>query len=176
MTRFMRRRRLAALLIGLQLHSGLAWAFDLGVLKDAPPIPGQTSEYIYRTRPDEALIPVYLLGAVAKPGLYHVPSRTDVVGLLALAGGPISGALVDDIQIRRQNASKRSSERLRFDLDDAMGGGDSAKLTLASNDLVYVAPAKPAVSGQVLTILGIVTGVLGIIATGFLIRQGLRSE
>ena len=44
---------------------------------------------------------VYILGQVAKPGLYLVPDDTDFITLLALAGGPKEDAKLSKIRIIR---------------------------------------------------------------------------
>jgi phosphomevalonate kinase len=44
--------------------------------------PPSASEYIYRSSPKESLIGVQLLGAVQNPGIYYIPTNTDVLKLV----------------------------------------------------------------------------------------------
>jgi hypothetical protein len=170
----MRRRLIAHLVLGAQLLSATSWAYDLGVSKEIAVPPSNTSEFIYRNDTDEALIPVYLMGAVAKPGLYHIPSNTDLVALLTLAGGPSPGAQTDKILVKGQGASGVSAKReIRFDLESAVHGNGSTSIGLTSNDLVYVTPGKAPVTADVLTYLGIATGIMGVIASSILLSQTL---
>lgn len=163
----------AILLILSQLSGEAAWAYDLGNGAEKVQGPNLTSEYIYRKDSDEALIPIYLLGAVARPGLYHIPSNMDVVALLTLAGGTLPDARVDEITIKGQGASQ-PHRPIQFDLKAAVQDADAKRVGLTSNDIVYVTPAKPPVSGAILTSVGIVAGILGIVASGILIHQNIK--
>lgn len=168
------KRTIAMLLVLAQLSSVGAWAFDLGLAKEAQALPGLTSEFIYRNDTDEVLIPIYLMGAVAKPGLYHIPSNTDLVALLTLAGGPSAGAQTDKILIKGQGSTPGALNReVRFDLDGAVRGDGTLKLGLASNDLVYVTPGTTPITAEILTYLGLATGIMGLIASSILLGQAL---
>ncbi|HOZ01888.1 MAG TPA: SLBB domain-containing protein [Candidatus Syntrophosphaera sp.] len=58
---------------------------------------------------------VYILGRVAKPGLYLVPDDTDFLTLLALAGGPTEDAKLTKIRIvRPENTSMDSSKEAKI--------------------------------------------------------------
>jgi hypothetical protein len=166
-------KKLALGLVYLQLLSGSAHAYDLGVAGTNPMPPAQTSEYIYRVDSDEPLISIYLLGAVGRPGLYHVPTKMDLLSLLTLAGGALAGAETDRILIKGQEAGP-SDRQIRFDLEGAVRGEGSARVPLMSNDVVYVTPGKAGVSTTLLTVVGIVSGVLGIVATSVLLTQNLK--
>jgi len=51
---------------------------------------------------DEILIKVNILGFIRKPGQYFIPRHTDLVTLIANAGGFIKGADLNKIQLMRQ--------------------------------------------------------------------------
>jgi polysaccharide export outer membrane protein len=76
---------------------------------------------------------VFVLGEVAKPGVYPMRGAMTVVQALALAGGLTEFADDDDIVILRRDA--RGQQRLKLDLDDAVG---SAAIELAPGDTVVV--------------------------------------
>ncbi|MFN3597254.1 MAG: SLBB domain-containing protein [Rubricoccaceae bacterium] len=56
------------------------------------------TSYYYHYLPGESTTRVYVWGTVRAPGLYEVSSGTDMGELLALAGGPIAGALPAEIE------------------------------------------------------------------------------
>lgn len=51
---------------------------------------------------DEILIKVNILGYIRKPGQYFIPRHTDMVTLIANAGGFMKGADLNKIQLLRQ--------------------------------------------------------------------------
>lgn len=55
------------------------------------------------------LITVNLWGYVGKPGQYEVPSSTDIVQLISLAGGPAPNAEMDKVEIVRRTMQPDSS-------------------------------------------------------------------
>jgi competence protein ComEA len=65
--------------------------------------PPRAAEYIYRSSPKESLIGVQLLGAVKNPGIYYIPTNTDVLKLLALAGGS-EDADLSEILVRKNRS------------------------------------------------------------------------
>jgi hypothetical protein len=168
----------AALLLAvliLQLGESAAVGAELSNTEERPQLPGLTSEFIYRNTTDEVLIPVYLLGAVAKPGMYHIPANMDLVGLLTIAGGPVPGARVDHILVESQNTQGPRKQE-QYNLEEAVKGERPLKLALASNDLVYVTPGKPAIPAELVTVISLVTGVLAIVATSLAISNSVKSN
>lgn len=66
--------------------------------------PSNISAYTYdgiRSGVEKLKMNTYILGQVAKPGLYVVPDDTDFLTLLALAGGPREDAKLSKIRIVR---------------------------------------------------------------------------
>ena len=69
----------------------------------------QEKERIERDKPsryflgkeEQMLLPVNILGLVQKPGQYMVPFRTDLISLIAYAGGFREDAKINDIKIVR---------------------------------------------------------------------------
>jgi polysaccharide export outer membrane protein len=76
---------------------------------------------------------VFVLGEVARPGVYPMRGALTVVQALALAGGLTEFADRDDIVILRRAES--GQQRLKLDLEDAVG---SAAIELAPGDTVVV--------------------------------------
>lgn len=68
----------------------------------------RASQYFLGDR-DELLIKVNILGYVAKPGQYLVPRSTDLISLVAFAGGPKEGANLTAVRIIRETIYNNSS-------------------------------------------------------------------
>ena len=149
--------------------------YSLGFEGKLAPDQGQStiSEFVYQNGPDEILIKVFLLGAVSKPGLYHVPVNTDLFSLLAFAGGPLEQAELDHIQVKHRpaNAESKTSE---LDLQSAVTDPNIKLPTLALNDVILVPQRKPAISNNTIATVGVVATVLGIILTGVLVGQTFK--
>jgi hypothetical protein len=128
------------------------------------------SEFVYRNDPEEILIPVYLLGAVAKPGLYHVPVKTDLVNLLAISGGPTSDAKLDDIQIRRIDSNK-SFHVSEVDFEKSLKETPIPGIVMESNDVVLVKQKQPIVSNNTVIALGMLSALATIVLSVVLITR-----
>jgi protein involved in polysaccharide export with SLBB domain len=88
----------------------------------------------------------YLLGQVARPGAYEMQDGWTVAELVAVAGGPTSGAALSRAFIVRK------SETIPVNLEQLLDSGNpSANATLSSGDLVIVPETKSRVviMGQV---------------------------
>jgi hypothetical protein len=117
---------------------------------------GGASEFVFRNDPEEILVPVYVLGAVQRPGLYHIPVRTDLITLMALTGGPTQAAETDDILVKKQV----SKEVLNVDLEKLVAGSSLKTPVLNNNDVVLVKTKEPIVSSNTMLVLTLVTTVL----------------
>jgi polysaccharide biosynthesis/export protein len=79
----------------------------------------------------------YLLGQVARPGAYEMQDGWTVAELVAVAGGPTSGAALSRAFIVRK------SETIPVNLEQLLDSGNSsANVTLSSGDLVIVPQTK----------------------------------
>jgi hypothetical protein len=88
---------------------------------------------------------VHVLGEVQKPGEYRVPDHTDVLELIAKAGGPTEYANLSWVKIRRvmpvQLSATRNVTRLNPNtavLDVKKKGADSQPPRLVPGDVVVV--------------------------------------
>ncbi len=80
---------------------------------------------------------VYLLGQVAKPGVYEMQDGWAVAELIAVAGGPAPGAALSRAFILRK------SESIPVNLEQLLiDGNTSANVPLSSGDLVIVPETK----------------------------------
>ncbi|MBX2986312.1 MAG: hypothetical protein KF802_00310 [Bdellovibrionaceae bacterium] len=141
-----------------------------------------TSEYVFRSTYRENLVPVQLLGAVSKPGLYFVPPRTDLVKLLALAGGTQNSAS-EEVMVRKADqswkkldvAGVRPKDRsYEVDMKKVLEQSDYTALTMSAQDVVYVPPKEPWISQDLFRTVSVVSLVMSIVLTGVLIDQNQR--
>lgn len=139
-----------------------------------------TSEYVFRSTYRENLVPIQLLGAVNKPGLYFIPPRTDLVKLLTLAGGMQADAK-DDIIIRKADQSwqkmnlekglRKEGNSYEVNMPEVLKKNDYTTLTMSAQDVVYVPAKEPFVSQDLYRTTAVVSLVMSIVLTGVLIDQ-----
>lgn len=63
---------------------------------------GHGSEYVSGDHSHPVLMQINLWGGVTKPGIHYVPVDTDLITLLSYAGGPVEGAKLDKVVIKRK--------------------------------------------------------------------------
>lgn len=79
----------------------------------------------------------YVIGKVAKPGMYNVSKPLTVLQALALAGGPVTFAKEDKISVVRNNG--KETVRLPFNYEDIKKGKDlEQNIVLERGDVVVV--------------------------------------
>lgn len=176
------------LMVFLTLRSSFAPAAggtNLGAIGDIKS-PAQASEYIYRSSPKESLISVQLLGAVQKPGLYYVPTNTDLLKVLTLAGGSNNGGDISEVMVRKQEPEKWSHLRSKaldehrgtYEVDVQTlikhGGGESLKLN--HDDLIYVPTREAMVSPETSRTITLLSVVMSIALTGLLISKNSNEK
>jgi hypothetical protein len=136
----------------------------------AAPGNSQVSEFLYGDAVEQHLMPVYLLGEVAKPGLYHVPVNTDLTTLLALSGGPGTESELDNLQIK--NELTKRVETVNF--GDIETRADAASPKLRTNDVVFVPRRSPPISNNTLTLITVVATVLTAALTGVVLSKSFK--
>jgi hypothetical protein len=137
------------------------------------------SEFIFKNDVDEPLIGVYLLGAVGKPGLYHVPLRTSLTSLLALSGGTLSEAQISDISIKRTaTATKQTgtSGIQQVNLEQILKTDQGPEPTLANNDIVMIPVKQPLFSNNTVVAVSIFASLMAIVVSGVLVSQELHNH
>lgn len=107
------------------------------------------------------LIPVNVLGAVAKPGVHHVPIQSDLVQVLSLAGGTTMDA-DNSIIVRRRQGGQDTITRLKT--EEALLSSSAAVQMVAPNDLIYVKRKERAISEDTTSAVAIVTGIVASVA------------
>lgn len=131
--------------------------------------PPRAAEYIYRSAPKEILIGVQLLGAVKNPGIYYIPSNTDVLKLLALAGGSDEADL-SEILVRKTDPTQAGVYEL--DVKKLMKSTSNVKpFKLTQDDFIYVPKREPWISNDVSKTITIVSLIATIVLTSVLIEK-----
>jgi len=122
---------------------------------------GLGNEFISGNYPGAILMNVNLWGAIGKPGIHHVPTQTDLVTLLSLAGGPLVDAQLDHIVIKRRSAS--GDQVIKVDGDDLLMNASTKSPILEPNDIVIIPREKPPISSNLMTTVSFAAGVMGLI-------------
>jgi competence protein ComEA len=131
--------------------------------------PPRAAEYIYRSSPKESLIGVQLMGAVKNPGIYYIPTNTDVLKLLALAGGS-EDANLSEILVRKTDQPQSGVYEL--DIEKLMKTTSSVKpFKLSQDDFVYVPKREPWISNDISKSITIVSLLATIVLTSVLIQK-----
>lgn len=109
---------------------------DLALPSDTEGIRKEGSS-IYFALPSKGkiLIPVHIWGEVNKSGLHYIPSETDVVKALSLAGGPRTAAKLENVKLTR--VENNSTKEYTFDMS---GGGNTEahQSKLNPGDTIFV--------------------------------------
>lgn len=127
------------------------------------------SEYMSGQEPGTVMMQVNLWGAVRKPGIHHIPVKTDLVGLMSYAGGPTEKAIIDEIVIKRQQGTKQT--KLRVDLAQLIHGEGSQNLSLQPQDIIVVPEQKPWISQDTLTLAIFASTIASILLSAVIIDQ-----
>ena len=134
------------------------------------------SVYVYGDGSFAMLMPVQILGAVSKPGIHYVPSHTDVLTLISLAGGTTPHASTEDITVKRQKTPTAGSEVMNVNLKQLVEDPKAQSPRLAANDTILVAEEKPFLSDNAVRIVTLVAGLAGIFLSATLGIQALSKK
>ena len=127
------------------------------------------AEYISGNEPGSVHMKVNLWGAVRRPGIHHVPVRTDLMALFSYAGGPTALALLDEVTIKRQIGNKR--KLIKVDVEELIQGVSHHQVELSPNDIIVVPQDKPIVSQDTLTIVTLISAVISTVVAVTVIQN-----
>jgi hypothetical protein len=97
----------------------------------------------YIGKEDELLTPVNILGYVNKPGQYMVPNETDLVALVAFAGGFREDAKINNVKILRGIATDGQPNVLKVDLKKYFSTGNRKLIPrLMPDDTVIISGSR----------------------------------
>jgi hypothetical protein len=141
---------------------------------------GKGAEYYSGYYQGAVMIPVMLIGAVGRPGLHYIPTRTSLLKFLVLAGGTSPEAVTDEITIKRLNGDdtkeQLKEELIKVDGESALAHAGSRGPILQQYDLVNVPYKKPWVSNNTLLVVGLVSTLLGVVVSGIVISNQLKDK
>jgi hypothetical protein len=104
---------------------------------------------------DELLTPVNILGYVNKPGQYMVPNETDLVALVAFAGGFKDDAKLNNVKILRGLATNGRPQVFKVDLKKYFATGNRKLIPrLMPDDTVIISGSRTVTIKNVLDFVG----------------------
>ncbi len=123
-----------------------------------------TASRYFLGKENEFLMPVNILGPVNKPGQYMIPSETDLISLVAYAGGFREEARINDVKIVRRMGEQKQPQIIKIDLTKFYTTGD-LNLTppLKPDDTVIIAGKKTVATRSIADIIRSVAYVAQII-------------
>jgi len=127
------------------------------------------NEYMEGQEPGTVLMKVNLWGAVKKPGIHHIPVKTDLISLMSYAGGPNDNAIMDNVVIKRQQGKQQ--KKITVDLAQVIHGENREDLTLQPDDIVVVEARQPMVSQDTFMLVVLASTVASTILTAILINH-----
>jgi hypothetical protein len=130
------------------------------------------SEYLSGQEPGTVMMKVNLWGAVRKPGIHHIPVKTDLIALMSYAGGPDDKAMMDTITIKRQQGNKHT--KIKVDLARLIHGEGVHDLTLQPDDIVVVPAREPWISQDTFTLAIFASTIASILLSAVLIDNNTR--
>lgn len=134
-------------------------------------IGGGQSEFKNSNRNNRLLIEVNMLSGVIHKGIHQVPDDINLVDMVSLAGGPEDRADLSEVHIKRKG--KGGFSTLSYNLEKLVESPTAGYPTLSDGDVVMI--ERSSIDNWV-TALGIVGVTLGIVASGFLIRNELKKN
>lgn len=130
-------RRISLMLLMMLVSAVGLWAQEKETIERDKP-----SRY-FLGKEEQMLLPVNILGLVQKPGQYMVPFRTDLISLIAYAGGFREDAKINDIKIVRgagTNGNNKARSRVfKVDVKRYFETGDQTQIPqLMPDDTIIV--------------------------------------
>jgi len=127
------------------------------------------NEFISGAQPGKVLMKVNLWGGVGKPGIHHVPAKTNLINLLSYAGGPLNDAMLNKVTIKRNTGP--SNKKIIVNVQDIIEGASIPSIPLEPNDIVVVPQKKPTISNNTIAIVSVVAMVVSTAATAYYISR-----
>lgn len=126
-------------------------------------------DFISGAQVGDVLIKINLWGAVHKPGIHRVPSKTDLLSLMSYAGGPKDNAILDEITIKRDVGKTR--KLITVNLEELVKGASHHHIELAPNDVIVIPASKPLIGADTLAVIGVTSIILSTLFTAILIDR-----
>lgn len=112
---------------------------------------GEASQY-YLGETNELLIRVNIWGRVLRPGQYFIPSTTDLITLISVAGGPESRSRLDNVRIVRNR--EKGPEVIIVNIKKYLKTGDKTLIpSLEPEDTIILSGSTWQLIADVATVL-----------------------
>jgi len=172
MKRSSRKRVVAHAVLALGcffLHAASARALEGSLSLANPDNPGSSggNEFVSGNFPGAVLMPINLWGAVGKPGIHHIPVKTDLVTLLSLAGGPTAEAELEDVVIKRR--SQAQEQIIEIDVDKLMRKPGMKSPQLEANDIVVIPRYRPTINNNTAQTVGFIGSIISVVLAGIVL-------
>lgn len=151
----------------------LAHALDFSIEQELKTL-GAGSEFVSGKGKGGILMKVNLWGAVGKPGVHHIPNKTDILTLLTYAGGPRSNAVLDDVVLKRTFGGK--TKVFEFDIEEMVKSEDKSIIPVLQPGDIILVKEKSNTTGDIAVILGIVSSILSIVLVGFVLADKVANN
>lgn len=122
----------------------------LGIAQVANPLfearnPG--NEFFVGQELGRPLMTVHLIGGVKRPGVYHVPIDTNLLEVLAYAGGTDTNVDVTEISVQRSTGQDQT-KLLEFDLKKVLKTSAQSQYTIQDRDTIHI-PEKTTLDNSI---------------------------
>ena len=134
-------------------------SFGQIVNPESVPASSLSSEYYVGKEYGKPLISVQLISGVNKPGVYYVPMGTNLVQLIAYAGGATDRSDIEQISIRKVNEENGDVTFLLVSLEKMLRS--KSDLTILSPGDVILIPQKASIE-KTLTWVNLISGIVSI--------------
>jgi len=133
-----RRFLLIVLLLTAGRGSSHAQGTTTGLGSTTGPV-GSGASYYYVGRPGELTMEINVLGFVQKPGRYEVAGSTDLLQLLAYAGGATADGDLSEVRVTRFVTAASVVTKQEYTINiEHLDRGEMARLSLLPGDTIYV--------------------------------------
>ena len=148
----MHRIRLIFLFVALLLLPLTVFAQTMGAPGSLIGTSTERGAQYYIGSQNELLIAVNIWGLVTKPGQYLIPSSTDLMTLVSVAGGPLPKARLDNVRVIR--SSSAGSEVIIVNIKKFIKTGDERIIPkLQPGDTVLISGSLWELSNQIVGII-----------------------
>lgn len=136
------------------------------------------SEYVSGAYKGAVLIPVSIIGAIPKPGIHHIPTRTNLLKFITLAGGPVEGAKLSELVIKRLKSDDTNDEVheeiFEIDAEELLTTAGNRGPLLRAGDVVYIPAKRPWVDSNTMQVISVVSALLGVVVTALVVSDRIK--
>lgn len=114
---------------------------------------GQTAYYKIENEGGELMKKVNIWGYVKNPGRYEVPASTNLIQMIAYAGGPRDHALMDEVKVFRDSQSGIGASVKEIDVEEP-SKIRQADLQILDEDTIVIDHSSSVTIGEIFSFIG----------------------